>query len=190
MSDDWYDIEHRVRYDPTLPASSRILELLKEHARYPHTNTFVETGTANGDTCAALHNDFRWLYTIEIVPSVYEQTKQRLAQVSPTIHCLFGDSTDVLPEIPNIHSEPCMFWLDGHYCGSLEARGPKDTPVVEELQIIMATGQPHVILIDDARLFGTDPAYPTLEWVREFVTTQDRPFSFSYDQDVIRVVPR
>lgn len=184
----WYDPEHKVRWDPTLSSADRIEVLRSERMKLYWINAFVETGTANGDTCAALSPFFDRLYTIEIVPSVFAQSKNRL-DIHGNIECFLGDSTDVLPTILQSYGKPMMFWLDGHYCGSLEARGPKDTPVVEELQAIFATGLPHAVFIDDARLFGTDPAYPTLEWIREFVTTQDTPFSFSYDQDVMRIVP-
>lgn len=187
---DWYDVEHKVRYDPTLPALRRCAILANFVANYgtSRLSNFVETGTANGQTCEYLHGLFENLYTIEIVPSVFEQTKQKLAALS-NVECFLGDSTDILPPLLKRINEPCMFWLDGHYCGSLEARGPKDTPVQEELEIILATGIPHVIFVDDARLFGVDPAYPTLEWVREIATTQDIPYSFSYENDMMRIVP-
>lgn len=47
----------------------------------------------------------------------------------------------------------------------------------------------HVILIDDARLFGT-PGYPTLEAVRGEVERQRPDLDWSVELDVIRLVPR
>lgn len=177
------------QWDPTITSWERI-DVMREYSnQHPHIRNFVETGTAGGDTCDLLADQFDYLYTIEIVPSLYESSKKRLSK-HPNVECLFGDSTTVLPELLRNINRPCLFWLDGHFCGSLEARGPKDTPVKEEVEIILATGLPHLILIDDARLFGVDPAYPTVEWVRDFSTSQAIHYKFSYADDVMRIVPQ
>lgn len=177
------------RWDPTITSEARI-EVIRSYAQaHPYVKTFVETGSADGDTCAAVKPYFDHLHTIEIVPSVYENTKKRLDRLG-NVDCYLGDSTHILPAILRKVNAPCLFWLDGHYCGSLEARGEKDTPVREELEIIFATGLPHVVLIDDARLFGNDPAYPTIEWVRQIGTSQDIQFTFTYADDIMRLVPK
>lgn len=184
----YYDERVKIRWDPTITAQERIDVIIKYGRRFSSIRTFVETGTANGDTCYALQEYFTRLYTIELVPSSYESSRTRLQEFEQ-IKCLFGDSAQVLPQLLAEINEPCLFWLDGHWSGSLEARGAVDTPVASELATIFATGLPHVILIDDARLFGRDPAYPTLEWVRDLATSQHIGFDFSYSDDIMRVVP-
>lgn len=177
-----------MKWDPTLTADERCQVLQAATKTFPDVRNFVETGTADGATCRTLRDDFDDLWTVEIVPSVYQRSKQKLA-VYGNIHCFLGDSTAVLPQILEKFQGPAFFWLDGHYCGSEEARGPKDTPVAEELEFIFSTGLPHVIFIDDARLFGVDPAYPTVEWVRDIATNQNIRFDFAYVDDIMRITP-
>lgn len=184
-----YDEERGIRYDPTVTSDVRV-EMIRTYAvQFPEVRLFVETGTADGDTCKAVHEYFDEIHTIEIVPSVYEWTQKRIGRSYPKIRFYQGDSTLILPGILGQLNRSCFFWLDGHYCGSLEARGVKDTPVAEELEIIFATGLRHVVLIDDARLFGRDPAYPTVEWVRDLATSQDIEYAFSYEDDIMRILP-
>lgn len=177
------------KWDPTVPSHVRC-EIIREYARqHRQCRTFVESGSADGDTTLAVKDSFEHLHTVEIVPTVQANTVERLRPF-PNIHCYLGDTTEVFPQIIRQVQAPCLWWLDGHYCGSLEARGEKDTPVIEEITMILATGMPHVILIDDARLFGVDPAYPSIEWVRGMAHSQQINMSFSYADDVMRIVPR
>jgi len=46
-----------------------------------------------------------------------------------------------------------------------------------------------VILIDDAREFGVDPAYPTIEELRQMVAAQRPHLRLSVDADIIRIHP-
>lgn len=178
-----------IRWDPTLTSEARCQVMRGLAKQHPKVRHFVETGTADGATCEYLRQDFDHLYTIEIVPSLHEFSKKRLQDYS-NIELLLGDSTSILPPLLARINAPCFFWLDGHFCGSREARGLKDTPVEDELQIILATKIPHIIIIDDARLFGRDPAYPTIERIRELVTGQDIEYDFSYVDDMMRAIPK
>jgi hypothetical protein len=47
----------------------------------------------------------------------------------------------------------------------------------------------HVIVIDDARLFGTDPAYPTIDELTAFVEKHQTGSAIEIDNDSIRVEP-
>ena len=53
----------------------------------------------------------------------------------------------------------------------------------------MARPLPHMIAIDDARLFGTDPAYPTVAWVQQYVARYRHRYRFELEDDIIRIVP-
>jgi hypothetical protein len=46
-----------------------------------------------------------------------------------------------------------------------------------------------VVIIDDARLFGTDPAYPSIDEVREHVLSRDRMLEIDVVDDAIRIMP-
>jgi len=49
--------------------------------------------------------------------------------------------------------------------------------------------RPHVILIDDARLFNGEGDYPSLDAIRELVKKAKHPFSVSVKTDIIHIIP-
>ena len=56
----------------------------------------------------------------------------------------------------------------------------------EELEIIYGAGKNRVsVVIDDARLFGTDPDYPTIDEVREWMKTLHLTASVRVEHDAI-----
>ncbi len=63
-----------------------------------------------------------------------------------------GISTDILKDLKG----ESIFFLDGHYSHGITGRGNKDVPLLEELKTIDCNyNYSGVIIIDDARLFGT-----------------------------------
>lgn len=141
-----------------LEASERV-EVIRSYALASGLKTFVETGTAGGDTTAALIDEFNRLYTIEVGEAAYEAACQRFAD-EPKVHCILGDSAKVLVDLcPTI--DTAVYWLDGHFCSG--PKGEKECPLLEELAAITAAGRHNVILIDDARLLGADPVPPHTE---------------------------
>jgi len=75
-----------------------------------------------------------------------------------------------------------------NFSGGVTAQGEKDTPIYEELAHIFGSRENrHVIIIDDARLFGTDPAYPTIEALSAFVLTQKPSAKIDVEDDSIRI---
>jgi hypothetical protein len=171
-----------------LPADERIDVLRDYGARYD-LRVFIETGTANGDTPAALASSFDTLYTIEIDPIVYGLTANRF--VGTNVVTLLGDSTVVLPKVLDaVGPTPALVWLDGHFCGG--ARGTKDTPVIEELAAVLRTGVPHVILIDDVRLFEGMPGYGPHDWPHiDLVCALGAAahYDWTIADDIMRLVP-
>lgn len=122
---------------------------------------FVETGTFLGDTTYVASKICKRVDTIEVSERLHTLAEKRFSSM-PHVHCHLGDSGDVLGKITLVQTEPALFWLDGHFSGGFTARGAEDTPVFRELLHISARNQPKdIILIDDARCFGTDPAYPS-----------------------------
>ncbi len=99
-----------------------------------------------------------------------------------------GDSAEVLPALLGQIDEPCLFWLDGHYSGPKTGRGETDTPILRELEAIFAHRvKTHVVIIDDARGYGTLAGYPTVEGLREFVRAHDPQLVFDIQHDLIRI---
>jgi len=184
---DWFEPWQNVRWDPTLPPDRRRQVIRRYAATYPLCRIFVETGTADGQTTRAVCDLFDHAYTIELGPRIFHQyapALRSLGNVTP----MLGDSAAVLPGLLAGIDSPCLFWLDGHFCS--DVRGSKDTPIGEELEIIFGTNRPHVVLIDDARLFGNHHVFPTVDWVRNFATTQSIRFDFGYLDDIMRITPR
>ena len=138
----------------------------------------------------AVRNAFRTLFTIELNEDLWKRAKNRL-RAYPHIQICQGDSCKVLPEILKVISDQaCLFWLDGHYSGGITARGPRETPIVQELTTIFAHRvKDHVILIDDARCFDGTHDFPTLERLHELVEHERPDYAFSVINDVIRIHP-
>ncbi len=179
------DWERAGRPDPPPPRVKH--ELLLDFATRSPARVFIETGTYLGDTVHALRRRFREIHSIELDVTLYEAASRRFAGArSVTIH--YGDSATVLPDLLSRLTEPALFWLDGHFSGGVTARGPRDTPVREELSSILRHPvEEHVVLIDDARVFGTDDQYPTIDEVREMVARERPSWAVRVERDVIRI---
>lgn len=146
---------------PPAPRSVKVARI-RRFADRRARSSFVETGTFYGDMLAALAGDFERLCSIELDPGLGGRAARRFAS-DPRISIVIGDSAMMLEPLLRSLARPSVLWLDGHYSGILTARGASDTPILRELDAVFCGGTPHdVVLIDDARLFGTDGAYPTL----------------------------
>jgi len=150
---------------------------------------FIETGTFQGDMVEAQRRNFHKLVTIELGDTLYEAAKRRFAGYDH-VHVLHGDSATLLPEAIRLVEGPALYWLDAHYSKGVTARGDREAPILKELSIIAAQGQPDdVILIDDARLFGMRLGYPRLATVRKFAAREWPAHSFRVESDVICIIP-
>ena len=127
-------------------------------------NTLVETGTYMGEMIWANRNNFSLIHSIELFDEYYHKAVRKFSNFKH-IHIHYGDSSDVLKELIN-DLPPSLFWLDAHYSGGRTAKGKKETPIKEELEIILASDNGHGILIDDARCFGNFTDFPTLDELR------------------------
>lgn len=173
---------------PAPPPHSVKQRNLRRYAREYGLRVLVETGTCLGEMVEAMKRDFDEIYSVELGQDLYENAKRRFAS-EPHVKLLQGDSGVVIKQIVDGLDRPALFWLDGHYSGGITAQGEKDTPIYEELaHILSAPDLGHVILVDDARNFGSDPAYPTLDELKEFVNSK-RPSRITVEDDSIRIVP-
>lgn len=162
--------------------------LLKYAGRY-NLKILVETGTYYGDMIEAMQNVFDKIYSIELNRELFEYTKKRFKH-QKHIYLIHGDSGRELQNIMNKINKPALFWLDGHYSGGTTARGEKDSPIWEELNCILNTqGLNHVIIIDDANLFGTDSTYSTIGEVKKFVYSKRDNIQISVHENSVRIVP-
>ena len=160
------------------------------YAKEAGIRVFVETGTYEGRTLRAVRRHFESLYSIELGEDLYQKACARFRS-DPKIFLFQGDSGDRLRDILDmVGDRRCLFWLDAHYSRGDTARGSEDTPVLRELHAIARhSRKDHVILVDDARCFGTDPAYPGLGRMEALVGQLLPGSSFSASEDIIRIVP-
>ena len=123
----------------------------------------VETGTQAGATLAATLDYFDDLYSIEIYEPSVVAARRRFAAY-PKVRIIHGDSATALPEVVRDISEPVLFWLDGHYSGKGTGMGVEHSPIVAEINHILAL-RPRgrdAIIVDDARLFVGRNGYPSM----------------------------
>jgi hypothetical protein len=153
----------------------------------PGIDAFVETGTYRGDTIEALRSRFRSVWSIELSHVLAARAQQRFA-ASPNVRILEGDSAVVLRTILPEISEPCLFWLDGHWSGGETALGDSETPLLAELNAVLARSYRDIILVDDARLFGTGD-YPSSEMIADLVDRARPARALSIRHDIARIVP-
>lgn len=163
-------------------------EALRAFQQKYQLKTLVETGTYMGDTLYAVAHDFDKLYSIELSEHFHQKAKKRFKKYRH-IHLIQGDSGKMLSQLVPQLKEAALFWLDGHYSGGLTAKGDKECPVYEELQSIFASPYPHIVFIDDARLFVGKNDYPAIEDLKNFVMKHKPGYHFSIENDCIRLVP-
>ena len=133
------------------------------------TDYFVETGTSAGDTTRWAAVNFKKVDTVDNQPGI-------LGWGNVTSYR--GDSAEFLEQHPMASS--ALFWLDAHTNESC--------PVLREIAAINKSPLRHVILVDDVRLFGQMPAWPTLGTViKELVDGGRR--SIYVEDDVIVAEP-
>lgn len=148
--------------------------------------TFIETGTYQGWTVAALLSRFERIYSIELDPLLAENARTKF-QSYEHVDIRQGNSANVLPLILKDISVPTLFWLDGHYSGHGTAKAEKDAPIHEELEAIAAHERnDHVILIDDARLINGTNDYPTIENVLKLLKVINNKYKIRILDDMIQ----
>lgn len=164
-------------------------QVIEHFAQKFGTRVFVETGTYYGDMVDAMRERFDQIYSIELSEFLCQAANKRFARYKH-IEIIHGDSAVELKKLLAQINQPALFWLDGHYSAGITARGSKDCPVLEELEPILKTTLRHVIIIDDARCFGSESAYPSLEELTAFVKRFWNDADISVDLDCIRIIPK
>lgn len=160
---------------------------VKQYAKKYSINILVETGTYLGDMVDATKNTFNRIVSIELDKNLYEKATKKFNGFDH-ISIIHGDSAEILQKILVDITQPCLFWLDGHYSAGVTARGSLDTPIRQELQHILHHNiQGHVILIDDARCFVGQNDYPAIEELREQVLKINPDLEFEVKDDIIRI---
>ncbi len=162
-------------------------ELIRDYAKTFNTRILIETGTYLGDMVHAMKKSFSRIISFELDQTLAAQAQERFGKDSH-VEIVQGDSGKLLGHFLTTISEPCLFWLDGHYSGGITAKGALETPIKNELTFILSHPvDGHVILIDDARCFTGENDYPTLDELQDFVNEHKRGWQFQVETDVIRI---
>jgi len=159
-------------------------------------NTLVETGTFLGDTVEFFKSRFKNVISIELADKLAADAKKRFENDS-NVTIIHGDSGEILKDIVAENNGRVLFWLDGHYSSEFfmgdvfvsTAKGKKNTPVQEELQLIMGSDIDHVVMIDDARLFTGQNDYPTIKQVKQLVKSCKANYRVTVNNDIIYILP-
>jgi hypothetical protein len=150
--------------------------------------TFIETGTFYGQMVACVREHFQKVLSVELHRPLYELNRAAFAEAG-NVSIYFGDSSSVLKEMIQNSEGRILFWLDGHFSGSGTARGDRVSPLLDELSLIAGHDRrDHCILIDDARLFGTDD-YPSMGETRERLLQINKRYSIEIDRDCVVATP-
>jgi len=174
---------------PIPPPHAVKQQTLQYYAEKYNLKTLVETGTYYGDMVEAMREVFAHIYSIELSRELYEKARRRF-EGEKHIELIWGDSGVEMEKIMKKMNHSALFWLDGHYSAGETARSDKDTPIYEELNhILNAKETRNVIIIDDARNFGMDPEYPTMEELTDFVRLKRPDLNIVVENDSIRITP-
>ncbi len=164
-------------YSLPLPPALKIKVL----QRWGGSKTWIESGTFLGQTALALSNFSKHVYTIEPDLQLHKQAIERFGELK-NISFVRGLSEEVLGEIlRNLkveEREDVSFWLDGHYSAGITYKGPIDTPIQIELDLIASelhAFKISTIFVDDVRCFNPEnpeyATYPTInflvDWARK-----------------------
>lgn len=149
---------------------------------------FVETGTYHGNSIPWALDRFKKIHTIEIREDYHTNVKEKYKNTD--VNFLLGDSRECLSKI-NL-STPTIFWLDAH-AGGGKFSEIDDCPLIEELKIIVQSGQNHFILIDDAYAFcyplSTPYDYKCWPTLNDIFDILGRKFYIVLKNDILICVP-
>lgn len=180
------ELDWRRNGEGPAPASVKH-RLIKDYAKAHGIDVFVETGTFLGDMIEAVRGRFDEVHSIELDGKLHRRAKRRFANAS-NVHLHEGDSGRVLPDLVAKLDRPALFWLDAHWSRGVTARGDLDTPINSELAAVLDQDVlQHLVLIDDARLFGIAKDYPTVAQIRAAVTARRPDWDVRVSEDVIHV---
>jgi hypothetical protein len=150
-------------------------------------STTVETGTYMGETTELLETKSMKVISIEPEENLFKMAQLKFAG-KPKFQIINGTSEDIFPLLIPTLSGDVSFWLDGHFSAGITYRGPKETPILDELRIIednMMNFQRVVVMVDDIRCF--DPTlpeystYPTRTYLVEWAGKNGLSWTIEHD---------
>ena len=177
---DW--VENGKKFPIPHAVKQRFIDQLQKQTGYEF---FLETGTYLGEMVEAQKLIFKKIISIELGQQLYLDAKKKFAK-DKNVTLFQGDSGIVLREIIEIVKEPAIFWLDGHYSEGITAKGQKNCPIIEELEAIFSGKRfKHILLIDDAACYTGEDDYPTIDEIKEYLSSKTSNYSLKEVDNVI-----
>jgi hypothetical protein len=144
----------------------------------------IETGTYLGEMVLAQMNWFDKIYSIELDKKLYRYNKKQFGS-NKKIELIQGDSGKSLKYILDIIDKPAIIFLDGHYSGGITAKGELMCPIYNELDLIFNSNLPHLIIIDDRRLFNGNDDYPIFDDLKAYINLKKSNLKIDLFDDLI-----
>jgi hypothetical protein len=149
----------------------------------------IETGTYMGEMIEATRRHFETVTSIELSEHLFRRATHRFRGIG-NVRLLHGDSGQVLKKIVSNLDHPTLFWLDGHYSCGETAMGEKETPIFEELEVVLGRyDSGHIVLIDDAREFNDNPGYPSMDALMDILKFLRPTAAIRIENDCIYIEP-
>lgn len=143
-----------------VPHSLTKLHQLHACKKSSRADTILEVGSYKGVTTHRLSYLFDTVHSIEIDEDLFCQAQDRCKK-RKNVKLHLGDGIEVLRTLaPSV--QRCVLFLDGHFSGGETGSGEVVEPVLVELDVIGdSLDNFEVIVIDDFRLFGIEPGWPS-----------------------------
>jgi predicted O-methyltransferase YrrM len=137
-------------------------KVLKELGRRYSAQSFIETGTFLGVTARRAARVFKRVVTIELDEWLAAEATRTLRHCD-NVTVLQGDAVALLGKAFSLcQSSPILIFLDAHASGGPTACGEHAEPAIQELELLSQyADRIAAIVIDDFRMFGTEPGVPT-----------------------------
>lgn len=150
---DWLRAANHITWGGPMNGQTRRQQLVRELIRHLDVAAVVETGTHRGTT-----TQFLWsltggpVFSVEADPRFHHFARRRLSSLRG-VHLHLGDSRAFLRRLAHNESLPMrdvFFYLDAHW--------GEGFPLWDELELIRASWQDPIVMIDDFEVPG-DPGY-------------------------------
>lgn len=150
-------------------------------------DTIVETGTYEGDTTAFLSENFKKVYSIEVLKQNFDFANNKLNSLNLKPNLYLGKSEELLKSIiiENDITSKSIFFLDAHWY---------ECPLQQELDIIAECNIKPIIAIHDfvvpnSKTLGYD-CYNnqpfTFEWLKpNFDKIYNGQYNYWYNDDIL-----
>ena len=178
---------HKRNYGVPSPKYVKELVLL----RWGGQATWIETGTAFGETTKILAENSSYVFSIEPSKLLHETALKKLLGL-PNVSLIFGTSEEkfgsLLSNLIDNATLDISFWLDGHFSHGSTYLGKNETSIVSELAEISKVASKIskiTVLVDDVRCFRpTQPQwgnYPDLNFLVDWANSLGLFWTIEHD---------